>query len=336
VVPAHPDQIHIDQIRSALWRGNIYGNAALMVGAGMSINAVPRLQSVSRFPNWAELMRPIIERLYPDHTFDAATTDRQRVLAAATSSALRLAQEFVAAFGEVELETLLRRMIPDADYTPSALHERLLGLRWADVFTTNWDTLLERCAADRRPGQYNVVLTAADLPLCRRSRIIKLHGTLGSVRPYILTEEHFRAYPTDFAPFVNTVRQSIMENILCLIGFSGDDPNFLQWSGWVRDQLGHHAHPIYLVSLEPVRSSQRSMLTARGVVPIDLSGVFADGSHDRFARSLEWFLINLEAGEPADPRDWPNDTIRQPTMPPYMAQARFDIYDVNNSAVPRP
>lgn len=331
----HPDQIHIDLIRSALWRGNVHGDAALMVGAGMSLNAIPRLCSVQPFPTWAGLMQPIIDRLYPDHSFPAEISERTRVLASATSSALRLAQEFVAAFGEVELETLLRQMIPDSDYTPSPLHLRLLSLKWADVFTTNWDTLLERCAAEHLPGRYSVVLTAADLPLCRRSRIVKLHGTLGSARPYILTEEHFRTYPTAFAPFVNTVRQAIMENVLCLIGFSGDDPNFLQWSGWVRDQLGDQARRIYLVSLEPIRSSQRAMLAERQVVPIDLSGVFPGSSHDRAARSLEWFLINLEAGQPADPRDWPGMALRSPSMPPYMAEAAFNIYDVDNNQVAR-
>lgn len=34
-----PDQVHLDQIADALWRKSPLGNAALMVGAGMSRNA---------------------------------------------------------------------------------------------------------------------------------------------------------------------------------------------------------------------------------------------------------------------------------------------------------
>lgn len=332
---AHPDQSHIDQIRQALWRGQGHGNAALMVGAGMSLNAVPRLNSVRSFPTWETLMRPIIARLFPGHSFDHESIAREQVRAGATSWALRLAEEFATAFGENELEALLRDLIPDADYNPSPLHERLLRLEWGDVFTTNWDTLLERCAAEKLPGRYNVVLHSADLPLFRRPRIVKLHGTLGVVRPYILTESHFRTYPTRFAPFVNTVRQAIMENVLCLIGFSGDDPNFLEWSGWVRDQLGEQTPLIYLVSLDSIRSSQRAVLMERRVVPIDLSQVFLEGTHDRPARSLEWFLINLEAGQPPNPRDWPNITTPRPSMPHYMREARFDIYDFQHAVVPR-
>jgi hypothetical protein len=41
----------------------------------------------------------------------------------------------------------------------------------------------------------------------------------------------------NFAPFVNTVQQTLLEKSLCLIGFSGDDPNFLQWIGWIRDNF---------------------------------------------------------------------------------------------------
>ena len=310
------------------------GNAALMVGAGMSRNATPRLCSIPQFPTWGELMRPIIDRLYPIASTAEDVRDRESIRATAISSALRLAQEFVAAFGEVEIESLLRTVVPDEDYAPSDLHKRLLRLRWADVFTTNWDTLLERCADEAMPGWYELVRTPADLPLCPRPRIVKLHGTLGSVRPYILTEEHFRTYPGRFAPFVNTVRQSIMENVLCLIGFSGDDPNFLQWSGWVRDQLGPQAPFIYLVSLAPIRSAHRAVLMERRVVPIDLSVIFPPDTHDWQPKALEWFLINLEAGRPRDPREWPSLALQPPAPPTRpMTGCQYTIHDANHAEV---
>ena len=71
-----------------------------------------------------------------------------------------------------------------------------------------------------------------------RPRIAKLHGSFPSNRPFIFTEEDYRTYPRRFAAFVNLVQQSMMENVFCLLGFSGDDPNFLYWTGWVRDHLG--------------------------------------------------------------------------------------------------
>lgn len=35
-------------------------------------------------------------------------------------------------------------------------------------------------------------------------------------------------------------------HILCLIGLSGNDPNFLEWIGWLRDIMGNNDAPVYL------------------------------------------------------------------------------------------
>jgi len=151
----------------------------------------------------------------------------------------------------------------------------LLELPWSDIFTTNYDTLLERAARGLLNRKYNVVRTAEEVPGSARPRIIKLHGSFPSNRPFILTEEHFRTYPSSFAPFVNLVQQAMMENVFCLIGFSGDDPNFLQWSGWVRDHLGSSAPVIYLCGLLDLNSAKRKMLHDRNVIPIDLTPLFS-------------------------------------------------------------
>ena len=62
-----------------------------------------------------------------------------------------------------------------------------------------------------------------------------------------------------------------METVFCLIGFSGDDPNFLHWSGWVRDNLGKSAPKIYLAGWLDLSPHRRRMLEDRGVVPIDVA-----------------------------------------------------------------
>jgi hypothetical protein len=99
----------------------------------------------------------------------------------------------------------------------------------------------------------------------------------------------------------------LLENSFVLIGFSGDDPNFLAWTGWIRDELGGNHAPIYLVGHLCLDSAERSLLAHRRVTPIDLSPVFAgiqppNGVH---AGSIEWFLNSLSAGRPARPEKWP-------------------------------
>jgi hypothetical protein len=196
-----------------------------MVGAGFSRNADRLLPSTPPFPLWTELAKRMSDAMYPADAIPSV-------------SALRLATEYETVFGRSALDDLVTRIIPDSSYNPGRLHRLLLSLPWSDVFTTNYDTLLERTRPAIHDRKYELVLTAPDIPGRMKPRIVKLHGSFPSHRPFIISEEDFRTYPSKFAPFVNIVQQSIMENAFCLLGFSGDDPNFLHWTGWVRDNLG--------------------------------------------------------------------------------------------------
>ena len=271
------------------------GHAAVMVGAGFSRNATGP-GSGPGFPNWPELGDRFYERLH------GHKPDRVRSYLQVPA----LAHEIEAAFGRPFLDQMLRDAIPDLQHEPSPLHVMLLDLPWTDVFTTNYDTLLERACRSVISQRYDIVIKPEDLGHSKRPRIVKLHGSLPSDRPFIVTDEDYRRYPHDFAPFVNTVRQALLENTLCLIGFSGDDPNFLQWIGWIHDNLGHENSPkMYLVGLLSLSQSQKTLLERRNIIPVDLSrypGV--DGDHHR---ALEQFLEYLQSRRITDNRlDWPS------------------------------
>lgn len=289
---------HIERIRTALWSRPFQHGASVMVGSGFSRNAVPIRPDASPLALWSDLMSRMEERLnYP------------RSSGRGTSDALRLASQYQSAFGSTALEELLREAIPDDQYEPGPLHKSLMRLPWADVFTTNYDRLLERVPIVGNESNYSVVRTSADIPNSARPRIVKLHGSFPSHRPFIITEEHYRTYPRDFAPFINAVQQAVMETTFCLVGFSGDDPNFLQWSGWVRDNLGDTAPPIYLCGVLDLTAAQQHLLQSRRIIPVDLGTRFPIASYPnpdlRKAHALEWLLWSLRLGEPTDLRDWP-------------------------------
>lgn len=220
-------------------------------------------------------------------------------------SALRIASEYEAAFGTQKLEQLIRDRTPDECYIPGDLHKRLMELPWVDVFTTNYDTLLERTSVTGRA--YQTIVKPDQLTTALSPRLVKLHGSFPSDSPFIITEEHFRTYPAKFAPFVNTVRQSLLENVFVLVGFSGEDPNFLEWTGWIRDELETRHASIYLVGILNLSPSSRRLLQARGITPIDLTPLFsADGAYDSLhLRAMEWFLASLKAGRPRSSGEWP-------------------------------
>ena len=309
------DQPHIDKIREALWIGNEYGRASLMVGAGFSLNARSESSSQIFYPDWPALMQSMAEEIVASGGNETVF----QTMPLSARGALRIAEEYVALHGRANLDAFLQAKIPDDHFQPSALHTRALELPWSDVFTTNWDTLLERTASQLIERRYNVILEATDIPYRMRPRIVKLHGSFPSNRPFILTEEDFRTYPREFAPFVNLVQQSMMENVVCLVGFSGDDPNFLSWSGWVRDNFDSHTPRIYLCDILNLRPGERMILESRGVIPIDLSELFSTKEaaeipdNERYLIALTWFFDNLHAGRPPEKLEWPKPGVLPPT-----------------------
>ncbi|MGF6874151.1 SIR2 family NAD-dependent protein deacylase [Paraburkholderia sp. MM5477-R1] len=301
-----PDRFAIDTIRAALWRGPANTRACVMIGAGFSRNADPVSSSARDFPTWGNMAAALTNALYPPEE----TRWRHQALkdASATSGFLRLAQEYETAFGRLALNECIRSLVPDHDYQPGAMHRRLLTLPWGDIFTTNWDTLLERAGRDVFSRNYDTVHTYAEIPGAQRPRIVHLHGSFPAYDPFVFTEEDFRRYPVTHAPFVNLVQQALMESTLCLLGFSGDDPNFLHWSGWVRDNLGPHSPKIFLVGWLNLSPHRRRMLESRNVVPVDLSmlpGVAHWPPEVRHKYSLRWLLTELECPPVQNPLQWP-------------------------------
>jgi len=285
----------IQQIQAALWETADVRGAAVFVGAGFSRNAILPAPDSPKPPLWADFSQAMRKALYRDPEEENASSDP-----------LRLAEEYKAILGSAALYSLIYDLVCDTEWRPGPLHARLIDLPWTDILTTNWDTLLEKAAeATQREDTYGVVRTIAEIARAHSPRIVKLHGSMPSNHPFIFTEEDYRTYPRTFAPFVNLVQQVLMENELCLLGFSGNDPNFLQWSGWIRDQLGESARRIYLVGALNLSPAYRKYLEARKVITIDLSplveGVDAE---QRQSEACAIFLDFLHNSKPRPASEW--------------------------------
>ena len=266
-----PDSIRplLDEVAERVWSGQ----ASVMIGAGFSKN------SYNGFPDWNELGDVFYEKVHREKP-----DNKSKYL-----NVLKLADEVKAAFGRPALNKLLREAIPDLQYEPSSLHVQLLDLPWTDVFTTNYDTLLERACNSVISRKYNVVVNPKDLVYSEKPRIIKLHGDFQSEK-LIITEDDYRLYPRNFAVFVNTVRQALLESTLCLIGFSGDDPNFLQWTGWIRDNLDSDDFPkIYLIGIFNLSVARKKLLEQRNISVIDMSEC-GDIEKDDYYEGLNLFM----------------------------------------------
>ena len=288
-------QKYIEEIKRQLH----LGHASLMVGCGFSKNAEVRSSFKNLPPNWNELKTEFIKRIYDKYTEQEIENKSN------SKTVLQLAYEYEKMFDRSSLNKFIGEHIQNSNIFPGELHKQLLKLPWRDVFTTNYDTLLERAAEDVVDRKYDTVRYCRDLAFSESPRIIKLHGSLESEAFHlIVTEEDYRTYPNEYAPFVNTVQQAITETTLCLIGFSGTDPNFIKWIGWVRDNLKDSMPPIYLIDKLDLSISEYNVLIEQNIKPVDLSLLGGKDYKELFQKFFDEIKTN-------DPIEWDLSTSEE-------------------------
>lgn len=234
------------------------GLASVMVGAGFSLNA-ERDKNI-QVKLWEGLALDFYKRLYGGEPQRGDLS---------LKSALKLASQVECQYGRYELDRIIEDAVPNDKLKPGPLYLAMVNLPWRDIFTTNYDQLLENTPTK---FSYSVVTNKDTLLYKPHPRIIKLHGSFPNIKPYIISEEDYRKYPENHPEFVNTVRQSLIESTLCLFGFSGDDPNFLSWIGWIRDKMGKNLVPIYLFDVSKVgyHESELALLHQRQIEIISI------------------------------------------------------------------
>lgn len=279
------NMLYVEQIAEDL----INEHAVVMVGAGFSKNAI-KAKNTPDSPSWNELANEFYKKLYgklPQETFAEKHSPDVFYM-----NPLDLAEEVEAAYGRLALDQMLQEMIPDLQLQPSELHRKLLRLPWKDIFTTNYDTLLERTTKQIVEKRFNVVTMPSELVNSRdAARIIKLHGSFPSGKPFVISQEDYRVYPEKFAPFVNTVQQALLENTLCLVGFSGTDLNFQKWIGWIHDNLGEKNSPmIYLITGSNSGFAKKILMNRKNIIEVNIKEAFGKENYQEAMGALLDYL----------------------------------------------
>ena len=292
---------YINDIAQRLKEPRKYGDVSLMIGAGFSKNAQSKGRASIQPPNWSELAEKMYEELYPEPLEEQEKEEwnRQRIIKTSGKNVTKLADEYIANFDRNKINNLIEQSIADEMFVPGELHKRLLKLHWSDIFTTNYDTLLEQTVdMIYRENNYEIIYSQNDLPGSIKPRIIKLHGSIPQVKPYIISDEDYRTYPDKYSALVNTVQQAMLETRLCLLGFSGDDPNFQSWLGWLRDNMGEYCPTIYLIGLyEKLSAPERKLLENKGITIVDISVLVSQQEENRYYQAISEFVRLLEKNQ---------------------------------------
>lgn len=154
-------------------------------------------------------------------------------------------------------------------------HKQLLRCdKFKNIYTTNYDNLLEFTSDNFSETQTPVVDTSWNLSngFLKRS-IIKIHGSLSIEDDrfefdgdqhlrYIIAQEDYDTYIEKHEAFSHLMRISMLQGKFCLLGFSGNDPNYMGWVKWMSDILGKgkdKGPKIYLVTFKNEESSDKKL-----------------------------------------------------------------------------
>lgn len=255
-------------------------NVSLLIGAGFSKNAL------SDFPSWGELLTDMIMEMYREKFInnpDKFVIINPHVRKLNKNFKKEKVQEIINEVGYLEIVSnfLKKKTMREAievyieERTPYAhdnkfvipynnrsiaieestlsLHEKLLEGKWEQIYTTNYDNLLEY-TAKIKSKEWQEITNGYDLSFSdTKKNIIKIHGSLRTIEErnenkkfvfdnchehcYIITKEDYDNYPIQHEAFTQLMRITLLKGVFCLIGFSGNDPNFLSWLKWVKDIL---------------------------------------------------------------------------------------------------
>ena len=114
------------------------GRASVMVGAGFSKNA--EKEEGVEIKDWNGLARVFYKEIYGHEASEDEPSLRDPI---------KLASILTSNKDHEYIDELLERELPDDKIRPGNLHKELVGLSWADIYTTNYDTLLERAASTK-------------------------------------------------------------------------------------------------------------------------------------------------------------------------------------------
>ena len=214
------------------------GQMSVMIGAGFSKNANPA------YPNWEELLVPAYCELHSICESTLSKDKRKKIEQEISKNPSKIAQEYIDMKGRREdLDIYIEKtlsMIDNSRVTNLTTHRSLLKINWNDIITTNWDTLLEK----EFSNEYIIIKKAKELKYQNKKRIIKINGSLRTSEEqekriynfddcfdylYVITEDDFNTYHSKHSDFSNFMKVKILQDSFCLIGFSGNDPNFRYW-----------------------------------------------------------------------------------------------------------
>ena len=225
----------IENFGSALRRRS----AAAFLGAGLSQGA--------GYPTWQGLLKDAALELGLDVRQDCDLVD--------------VAQFVVNEDGgeRARLNQLIKESFETIKPVPEAM-KVLARLPLANIWTTNYDTLMERAYAEVRRSAPEVKRHHGDLTLRHHAQTVlyKMHGSVETPESCVITKHDFETYARDRAGFLHLLAADYIEKTFLFLGLSFRDPNINYLLATIRSVFRGGAPSHYAVMQYPQKKAYSS------------------------------------------------------------------------------
>lgn len=161
----------------------------------------------------------------------------------------------------------------DINIEQSAAHRAILDLEFPVIYTTNYDSWIERSfAAEGRP--FRKIVKVSDLAEVQpgETEIVKFHGDFEDPDSIILSESDFLRRMNLDAPLDIRLRADSLARPILFVGYSLSDPNIryllYRLAQLWTEHTDHQSRPKSYILMVERNAIQERILRKRGVEPI--------------------------------------------------------------------
>ena len=179
------------------------GNASLFVGSGLSRKA--------NYSGWKDILRNCAKEIGLD-------VEKEKDL-------ITLAQYYIREKQRTKITETIKDFFSDNKGTVQEIHQIIVSLPLSDIWTTNYDTLLER--AYKNEGITTTIITDDEsyrnIVRTAKIKIHKIHGSVENAKECIIARQDYESFPQTHDIVLAELKGEMCSNSFLFLGYSFSD-----------------------------------------------------------------------------------------------------------------
>ncbi len=219
----------------------------LFVGAGLSHLCPFVSPRTTRLPMWSGLADAIAEK-FREENLDPKDFGN-------TTDFFDYAMSLEGGAAKSRVQLAIREALDETYIYPSAAHNALAHLPWSEIWTTNYDTLLERATGKKTVNGENEFGLLREYHRAREGIVLHLHGT--KQNPHTLGKDSYRNWEGNNPQVLAYIKGILLQKTILFVGYGLGDPNLDEALNWLRNaRNGEVAHYALSWKVPPARLAQ--------------------------------------------------------------------------------